>query len=126
MSVSIILYVLFAHWVCDFLLQSEYMATNKSKTLKPLLFHTLLYSIAMGILIEILVSNNIFGAQLPYTSAIFSVIMFITHTLIDFFTSRINAKLLGQKKTRLFFNMIGFDQLLHYATIFISIDLIFY
>jgi hypothetical protein len=102
------------------------MATNKSKTLKPLLFHTLLYSIAMGILIEILVSNNIFGAQLPYTSAIFSAIMFITHTLIDFFTSRINAKLLGQKKTRLFFNMIGFDQLLHYATIFISIDLIFY
>lgn len=126
MSAFIVIYVLFAHWFCDFLLQTDKQATNKSTNLYALIAHTIGYSFFMTIFMEIVTENNMFGAQHIYASVIFGLAMFITHTLIDFVTSRINSKLWKEEKRHWFFTMIGFDQWLHYVTIFTAINLIYY
>lgn len=125
MSVSIIILVLLFHWISDFLLQNDWMAINKSINFGILLVHTFIYSLAMGLLIQLLIEFNMFGAQYWYASLLFSGIMFITHTIIDFITSKINSKLYTNHR-HWFFSMIGFDQWLHYITIFLSIKYIFY
>src|ERR1035437_841026 len=107
MSVFVILYILFAHWISDFILQFKWMADNKSKQITRLLAHTELYSLSMGLFI-------------------FITAMFVTHTIIDFVTSKVTNYLWVNKKVRTFFDTVGLDQWLHYATIFLTINYLYY
>lgn len=107
MSLLLILSILSLHWIFDFLLQTDKMALNKSKSLSYLIFHSSVYSL-WSIPISLLFN-------LPPS---FIVYVFLTHTLIDGITSRITSYLWKKNKLHYFFTVIGFDQLLHYATIF--------
>lgn len=119
MEVFKILYILLAHWIADFVLQSDNDAKNKSKNWANLLNHTAIYSLfmtgAIMILYPILVTKLL----------VFYLIMLTSHTLIDAITSRINSKLWAQGKVHNFFVSIGFDQWLHYAVLFSSIKYLF-
>ena len=42
-------------------------------------------------------------------------VIFITHWLTDYFTSRLTSKLYKEERYHDFFVMIGFDQVLHYT-----------
>jgi hypothetical protein len=83
------------------------MAMNKSKSFLALLDHTSVYAL--------------WGWLLPipmFDRSIFVVYLIFTHTIIDGITSKINAYLWNKNDRHNFFTMIGFDQLLHYVTIF--------
>lgn len=101
-----ILIILVVHFVADFVLQSHWMAINKSKSWKALLTHTAIYSCIWIVIIP---------------NWKFILITFISHTLIDAITSRINTKLWKEGKIHQFFVMIGFDQLLHYTQLFLTL-----
>jgi len=101
------LYLLFLHFVADFPLQSHYIACNKSKNIFVLLLHILIYSFVMG-----LFTLN------PY----FFIWMFTTHFLIDFATSKYTSYLWKTERYKWFFNVIGFDQFLHFCTIWLFIE----
>lgn len=119
-----LLVLLTLHTVGDFVLQSDWMALNKSKSWRALLWHTGVYSTVF----------------LPFGLG-FTIITFILHTLQDAITSRITGKLwffrplkdfypkLGTVKVEgesypiyvpmggnrhYFFVMIGLDQLIHF------------
>ena len=112
MNVYLILWILFLHWVFDFLMQSDEMALNKSKSLKWLCHHTATYSlvaIPMGVALNIPILQ--FISLYCY--------LFTTHTLIDGATSRITSYLWKKEERHWFFVVVGLDQVLHYATIFI-------
>jgi uncharacterized membrane protein HdeD (DUF308 family) len=112
------LFICLFHWIADFILQTDWQAKNKSKAWKPLLMHTGNYSVVMGIVAAFI---------LPYGFApviYFVAITFLCHTVTDYVTSRINARLWGKQKVHLFFVSVGFDQLLHYAQLFITYDLL--
>lgn len=126
MSVFVILYILFAHWISDFILQFKWMADNKSKQITPLLAHTELYSLSMGIFILILVKSNVFMDCGWVGLFKFITAMFVTHTIIDFVTSKVTNYLWVNKKVRTFFDTVGLDQWLHYATIFLTINYLYY
>lgn len=51
---------------------------------------------------------------------VFWGITFITHTFIDYFTSRLNAKLWEKKQVHNFFASVGFDQLLHFVQLILT------
>lgn len=104
-NLYVYLYLKFAHWIADFVLQTDKMAQNKSKDFKWLLIHTLTYS------------SVYFVALFPFFGFLFAlkfaVITFIFHTLTDFITSRVNSKLWSEGKVHNFFVAVGFDQFLH-------------
>ena len=136
--VVIVLVLLSLHFLADFVFQSHWMASNKSKRWDALFLHTAIYA---G-------SFNAFLAVWPLgTVNKFVIITFVAHTLTDAVTSRLTSQLwswalpsrqqmgwtgvdgtgvqLAVPETVLvphedtgavvhnFFVVIGFDQLLH-------------
>lgn len=85
------------HFLADFVLQSEWMAINKSKNWRALLAHVLTYSGAFWI---------VCGWK-------FALITFACHLVTDFYTSRMNARNWAAGDTHWFFVGVGLDQLSH-------------
>lgn len=113
---TISLGLLFAHFVGDGLLQSDWMALNKSKSNYALYIHAMVYSLCFA----------------PWGFRFF-LITFVCHFATDYVTSRCTSKLwffkpweMAENGTPLtwiasggnrhwFFVMILFDQFLHFA-----------
>jgi len=114
-----IIWLLFIHWIADFLLQTGKMALNKSKSNKWLFIHVLTYSLTWGVIL--LVSQFI---QFIDTS-LFNILLFTfftgaIHFITDFYTSRWTSYLYAKQQYYGFpgfFHVIGFDQWLHYIQI---------
>lgn len=107
MMAYLIIYVLFLHWVADFVLQTDWMALNKSKCNKALTAHLAVYSLAMSV-----------GLCYWGLSGLWVVLINgVLHWITDYVTSRINAKLWAAEQRGWFFVMIGFDQFIHAATL---------
>lgn len=104
-SLSIILLILAMHFVADFILQSDWMAVNKSKNWLALGSHVLIYGAALMLFTG-------------FAAIGWVIVNAILHFATDAITSRINAKLWAEKKVGLFFIGIGADQFLHYACLF--------
>jgi uncharacterized protein DUF3307 len=103
------LFLLSAHWVADFLCQTHWQASNKSKNNVALSRHVLNYTIVMWAFALFLLP--------PTASAYFAAITFITHFATDYVTSRISSKLYAKQDWHNFFVVIGLDQLIHQVTI---------
>jgi uncharacterized membrane protein YkgB len=111
-----ILGILFIHWFADFVLQTDKQAKGKSKNWTDLINHTYVYSMVWMIIGCILYLTNLINFNWP----LFTLITWITHTITDYFTSRLNSKLWEESKTHSFFVSIGFDQWLHYLQLFLT------
>ena len=122
----ILLFYLLLHWYADFVVQTDKQAKGKSSNNWQLLAHTSSYSLIITICTYILYWTNSFGAQYWYIPLIFGIIQFVTHTIIDYITSRINKKLWINEEVHTFLIMIGFDQFIHYGILFVSLSLLFY
>lgn len=95
-NLGIILLLVWLHFLGDFILQSSYVATNKSKSNTVLLQHVLLYSLPLYIV----------GWQ-------FALVNLVLHFVVDWCTSRVTSKLWFYEDKHWFFVVIGFDQALH-------------
>jgi hypothetical protein len=122
--------VLLIHWVADFICQTDSMAQGKSKSISMLLLHTSTYTGIWFLAFIILSFGAIFSGHLnPEDLGIpvglkifwFLPITFICHTTTDYFTSRLNTKLWEKKDVHNFFVSIGWDQILHYVQLFLTI-----
>jgi hypothetical protein len=130
MGILLITQILVAHWIADFLLQSSWMATNKSKSWLALSSHVVTYtatiaflmlffSIALvGLGIEHDLSNSVIFESTPYAFAMWVIINGLLHFVTDAVTSRISSKLWERGDMRRFFIVIGFDQMIHYLCLF--------
>ncbi len=98
--------LLAAHWVADFLLQSRWMAENKSSRLDALSLHVAVYTSGIGV-----VGLVLFG---PSASLLwFLLANAALHFATDFVTSRATSALWKRQNIHGFFAVIGLDQLLH-------------
>jgi hypothetical protein len=107
--------IIIIHWFADFVLQTDKQAKGKSKEWKWLLQHTVNYS-----LVWLLVAAIIYPLSSQLNVARFVYITFVCHTITDYFTSRLNAKLWAEGKVHQFFVSVGFDQVLHYVQLFLT------
>lgn len=141
--------LLTAHFVGDFVGQSNGMALNKSKTTWAgagwLTWHVTVYSLAfVPVLFFLFVtSQGQYVALQPWQAGAiwkFLGLTFVSHWLTDFCTSRITASLwflklidlrhsteeacyrvtIDDRKRHWFFVAVGFDQLIHVWTIYLS------
>lgn len=116
--VVIFLTIIFIHWLADFVCQTDWQAKNKSTSNKALISHTLTYT---SMWTSAVILYYLFtGIQLFW----FLPITFVAHTIQDYFTSRLNKKLLDKGDTHNFFVSIGFDQVLHYVQLFLTFILL--
>ena len=116
LSLIEIMSIILIHWIADFVLQTDKQAKGKSKNWSDLLEHTLSYSTVWLILgtFYSLTTNDV------WNGCIFALITFIAHTITDYFTSRLNSKLWAKGDVHNFFVSVGFDQVLHYAQLFLT------
>lgn len=131
LSYILILQILFVHWISDFVLQSSWMATNKSKNWLALGSHVLVYTASMGVLILLsgvivaaAFSNIIGGAIMIITPLAFVkwiVLNGVLHFITDAVTSRITARLWKKNDMHNFFVVVGFDQFIHYSCLIITL-----
>lgn len=112
--------IILIHWFADFVLQTDKQAKGKSKNWDDLLSHTLNYSLFWIVPMLIIVFSGYTRLEVGWSQwmLLFIPITFITHTITDYFTSRLNSKLWSEGKVHNFFVSVGFDQVLHYVQLF--------
>jgi len=115
MFTLIIAVTLLFHWIGDFLLQTPWMRANKSKHMLPLFLHSCVIFATM--LVAFAIIFLIMGKGITwYNFSVIAVGSFInatTHCFIDGLSSKLTAQLYERKDYQNFFNVIGFDQMLH-------------
>lgn len=104
------LVLLVSHWFADFVLQTHWQATNKSKNNVALGRHVLTYTLVIAA-----VSLTIFGVVWNWVA--FVILNGVFHFQTDYITSRITSKLYLKQEWHNFFVVVGFDQLVHQATL---------
>ena len=96
LSVTTVIFIMTIHFIADFILQSSWMAKNKSKSNKALLAHVSVYTLVLAII-----------------SPLWALVNGILHFIVDYITSRVTSHLWSKGDTHNFFVVIGLDQLLH-------------
>lgn len=116
-----ILYILFWHWVADFVAQTDEMAKNKSSSNKWLGKHIISYGnhLLYGSL-PLLVAGIVMGKNLAFVIVLYVVINMALHFITDYFTSRWTKKLWYEKNVHKFFIVIGLDQYIHTACLILT------
>ena len=108
--ISLYLALLTFHWVADFILQTHWQASNKSKDNDALFRHVAVYTVTMWV-----GSMVIFG-PIPAT-LLFAGLNGSLHYATDYVTSRFTSRLYAESRIHDFFVIVGLDQLIHQITL---------
>lgn len=101
--------VILAHWVADFVCQSNWMAQNKSKSFKALSLHILAYTTVLSLMLLLATGNS--------SAFLYGAINGAVHFVVDAITSRITSKLYAKGDVHNFFVVVGLDQAIHMMTL---------
>jgi Protein of unknown function (DUF3307) len=104
--------LLFVHWVADFVLQTHWQASNKSKNNEAIGRHVGVYTSVLAFAVPFIFAGAPFSRWL-----LFVVLNSWCHFLTDYCTSRATARLWAKGDTHNFFVVVGFDQFIHQATL---------
>lgn len=107
--VYVLLTIFIVHFLADFVFQTSQMATGKSKSLKWLSIHVGVYGL-VSVISLILIGQSAHSYYLGFAWWLGNVAL---HFITDFITSKLTSRFWNAKNYRLFFVMIGFDQLIH-------------
>lgn len=104
----LLLFLFIKHYIADFLLQTDWIVTQKAKNPFVLAFHCFEHSIATAIVLFFFTNFS--------TLLIICVAECVVHFGIDYIKA--SPRFLGKYKppTTAFFNLLGLDQLLHSIT----------
>lgn len=100
-----LLWVLFAHYLLDYPLQSDFLATTKGKYFYSLLAHTMIYGLGMSLCLQLLGTLTIWK----------TLVLLLSHLIIDYWKSH------AKNKDKALTTYLYIDQVLH-----IGIDALLY
>jgi len=104
-----IILIFWAHFIGDFIFQTENMSMNKSKDSMVLATHCFAYMI-----------------PLLFINVWWGLLNGLLHFPVDYITSRITSKLYAKKEYHWFFVVIGFDQAVHMTVLTMTFCWVFY
>ena len=116
-------FIVVIHFIADFIFQAEEWATNKSKSNFALFKHVTMYTIIWS-------TAGVFIFSDPFKYLIFLLVTFLAHFTTDYFTSRIVSRKFANNEYGSpvpnfgAFTIIRFDQVLHYAQLFLTYHLL--
>ncbi len=126
MSITIVLGIIIIHYLADFVLQSDKMAVNKSKSNFYLGQHVFIYTIMwLAVLFPFEEFKYYPYITFPQMTLLFCLITFVCHFITDYITSRISSYFYKREERHNFFLIIGIDQVFHYIQLFITFKLIY-
>lgn len=102
-EIEVLLALIWIHFIADFVLQSDWMAQNKSKKNWPLLVHIAVYT-----------------APLFLFGWLFALVNGLAHFVTDWLSSRATSWLWANQKRHWFFVVIGLDQAVHMTTLVVT------
>lgn len=103
MTLTLMLVLVWLHFVADFVLQSDRVAVGKSGSNKILAEHVLIYSLPF-----------------IWLGGGFVAVNAVAHFATDYISSRVTSRLWKEQKRHWFFVVIGVDQAIHLSTLFIT------
>lgn len=103
--------ILVAHYIGDFVIQTQEQSEKKSVSNNHLWMHCVTYSLVWLFVSPFFVGWNCFW---------FFLITFICHFGTDYFTSRMVKKRFSVKRYHDGFVVIGMDQILHYVQLYLT------
>lgn len=112
-----LIWILFAHFVADFMLQRHAWAMAKSSDNVALAKHVGTYAVVMTA-----AAVPLLGLSVPLL--LFGVVMLVSHFAIDYVSSRVNKRLFAADRIHDFFVVVGLDQFLHYVVLLLSLYLL--
>lgn len=117
-SVHLVIWLWFVHWVADFILQTSEQAAGKSTSNVWLTKHVVTYTavIALGVMLYDVVTpvpNRPLAGVFVYLNG-------ALHWTTDYFTSRYNARMWKEGRVHDFFVGVGFDQFIHLTTLVLT------
>ena len=98
-----IIALIWIHFFADFVMQTNEMAQNKSKSNFWLSYHVIIYTLPFILL----------GWK-------FALVNGAAHWCVDWCTSRINSRLWQEKRVHAFFVGVGIDQAIHMTTLLLT------
>lgn len=116
---NLLMWILFMHYVADFICQPDEIAKTKSKSLDALTAHIVIYGFVL------------FTGMLPVSAllnlSLYKVILWLginccAHFITDAFTSRAASRRLKLNDHHNFFVVIGADQFIHIATFILTMQ----
>lgn len=107
-----LLWLVWLHFVADFILQSDWVAGKKSSDNAVLVYHVSLYSLPFAPFVLWYLS--------PENAAAFILVNAVAHFVTDYITSRMTSKLYKAGERHWFFVVIGADQAIHMSTLFLT------
>jgi hypothetical protein len=111
-----IVWLLFGHFIGDFLLQTNHMALNKAHSMSWLSIHVITYTAVLASFSFSLLDIN--------SWYLFFLINGGLHWVVDFITSKVIYRLNKLPNKKWYYTGIGFDQFLHAACLIMTYDLI--
>jgi hypothetical protein len=106
----------FGHWFADFVIQSRKIAESKSSSLRSLFTHVGLYTTALACVMgPILIREHSWRLVLS-----FILLNGFCHLVTDFATSKMSAHAWQSEDKSQFWNIIGFDQSIHWSHLLIT------
>lgn len=106
----------FGHWFADFVLQTRKIAETKSKSLRSLFTHVALYTANIAcVMVPILIRQ--YNWKLVVA---FILVNGFCHLVTDFATSKMSAVAYQNEDKSQFWNIIGFDQSIHWSHLLIT------
>lgn len=114
-----ILWLLFFHWIADFLTQSRAVGKLKSQSVTVLGYHVITYMFVMYLLSVIIIQD-------PIIAGYFVILNGALHFITDFITSKIGkyffvssqrSAICEDRWMYLFWANIGIDQFIHTVTL---------
>lgn len=116
---KLLIFIMFIHWLADFVCQPRKMAENKSKRISTLAAHAVVYGAVM--LYSVLFLSLRYEAIGPTWNVIlFGLINMGLHFATDGITSQFTRRLWERQYVHGFFTVIGFDQFIHFTTLAIT------
>lgn len=111
------LWILVCHWVADFVCQTDWQAKNKSSDNWALSKHVLSYTAVLfiGSGMGMAVADPAGVYYWPWLGWV--AFNAGAHWVTDYFTSRLNSRLWKEQRVHDFFVGVGFDQLVHFLTL---------
>lgn len=113
MDPNFVHWLMVCHWFGDFVCQTREMAENKSKDLKVLFSHVLIY----GLVLLFGGCIYLFFTVGELAALTWLAVNMVAHFAIDWITSKANAYCIEHNDNPTFWYIVGFDQLLHITTL---------
>lgn len=108
-----LLWLVWLHFVADFVMQSDKVSKTKSGSNRVLLYHVALYSLPFCPFAAWYFKSYAVAAAFVYGNV-------AAHFVTDWITSRMTSKLWKAGEVHWFFVVIGADQAIHMTTLVLS------